>query len=108
MIRHIVLLRFKPEITENTIAEFFDDLHKIKQKIPGILDITSGKSQSPEQMERGYMHGFVVDFADWKTLQAYQDHPEHKTLGANLVNAAQNGINGILVVDFETEETFAR
>lgn len=99
MIRHIVLIRFQPLVTEAHIAGLFAELHQIKGKVPGLLAITSGKSESPEQIERGYMHGFVVDFADWAALQAYQDHPEHKKLGAGLVAAAMGGIDGILVFD---------
>lgn len=99
MIRHIVLIRFQPSVPEARIAGLFADLHQIKGKIPGTLAITSGKSESPEKIERGYMHGFVVDFADWAALQAYQDHPDHKRLGAGLVAAAEGGIDGILVFD---------
>lgn len=99
MIRHIVLIRFRPEISEAAIAAIFADLHAIKAKLPGVLAITSGRSESPEAIERGYMHGFVADFADWAVLQAYQDHPDHKRVGAALVAAADGGIDGILVFD---------
>lgn len=99
MIRHIVLIRFQTTVTEARIAELFAELHQIEGKVPGTLAITSGRSESPEQIERGYMHGFVVDFADWTALQAYQDHPDHKRLGAGLVAAAEGGIEGILVFD---------
>jgi len=99
MIRHIVLIRFKPEISDAEIAAIFDELYAIKDKLPGVLSITSGKSESPEQMERGYMHGFVVDFVDWDALQAYQDHPDHKILGGKLVANAVAGIDDILVFD---------
>jgi hypothetical protein len=99
MIRHIVLIRFQPEITEIAIAAVFTDLQAIKASLPGVLAITAGRSESPEQIERGYMHGFVADFADWEALAAYQAHPDHKRLGAALVAAAIGGIDGILVFD---------
>lgn len=99
MIRHIVLIRFQPSVSEDRIAGLFAELHRIKGKVPGLLAITSGKSEGPEEIERGYMHGFVADFADWAALQAYQDHPDHKRLGAGLVAAAEGGIDGILVFD---------
>jgi len=99
MIRHIVFIRFKPEISDAEITAIFDELYAIKDKLPGVLSITSGKSESPEQMERGYMHGFVVDFVDWDALQAYQDHPDHKILGGKLVANAVAGIDDILVFD---------
>ena len=99
MIRHIVLIRFRADVIEAKIAAIFADLHAIQTKLPGVLAITSGRSESPEQIERGYMHGFVADFADWAALAAYQDHPDHKRVGAALVAAAVGGIDGILVFD---------
>lgn len=99
MIRHIVLIRFQSDVSEAAIAALWDDLMTIRDKVPGTLSITAGRSQSPERIERGYMHGFVVDFADWDALAAYQTHPDHQRLGAALVDAAQGGLDGILVFD---------
>lgn len=99
MIRHIVLIRFRPDVTEEGIAAIFADLAAIKSVLPGVLSITAGRSESPEQIERGYMHGFVADFADWQALAAYQAHPDHKRVGAALVAGAIGGIDGILVFD---------
>lgn len=103
MIRHIVLIKFKPEISENAIGIIFADLHAIQKVLPGVLSITSGRSQSPEQIERGYMHGFIADFVSWEALQAYQDHPDHMRVGAALVAGAVDGINGILVFDLQVQ-----
>lgn len=107
MIRHIVLVRFQPEVSEARIADLFAELHQIRGQVSGLLAITAGKSESPEQIERGYMHGFVVDFTDWAALQAYQDHPDHKRLGAGLVAAATGGIDGILVFDLRVADSAA-
>jgi Stress responsive A/B Barrel Domain len=102
MIRHIVLIRFRPDVTEAAIAAIFADLHRIKALLPGVLSITAGRSESPEQIERGYLHGFVADFADWSALAAYQAHPAHKAVGAALVAGAAGGLDGILVFDLST------
>ena len=99
MIRHIVLLKARPEVTEAEIQTIFADLHAIRTRLPDILAIHSGRSESPEQIERGYLHGFTADFADWEALAAYQSHPDHKRVGAALVAAAQGGIDGLLVFD---------
>ena len=99
MIRHIVLIRFRPDVAEATIAAIFDDLRAIAGKVPGLAAIHAGKSESPEQIERGYLHGFTADFADWDALAAYQDHPDHRRVGAALVAHAQGGLDGILVFD---------
>jgi quinol monooxygenase YgiN len=105
MIRHIVLIRFRPEVSEERIAAIFADLHKIKSVLPGVLSVTSGRSESPERIERGFMHGFVADFADWAALAAYQEHPDHKRVGAALVANAVGGLDGILVFDLPVKES---
>jgi hypothetical protein len=101
MIRHIVLLKARPDVSEDHIVAIFADLHALK--LPGILAIHSGRSESPERIERGYLHGFTVDFADWGALAAYQAHPDHKRVGAALVAAAEGGLDGILVFDLPCE-----
>ena len=102
MIRHIVLIKFTPDTDEIAISTLFDELKKIKHKVPGILSITSGRSESPEKIERGYMHGFVVDFDTWESLETYQNDPDHLSLGAKLVASAEGGKDGILCFDLPT------
>lgn len=58
---------------------------------------------SPEQIERGYMHGFVIDFESRADLKTYSEHPEHLALGAQLVQNAIGAIDGILVVDLDLQ-----
>lgn len=99
MIRHIVLIRFNPDLPEGEVADIFDELHAIEGKVAGLMNIRSGRSESPEKIERGYMHGFTADFTDWAALAAYQDHPAHRKLGARLVANAVGGLDGILVFD---------
>ncbi len=99
MIRHIVLVRKRPEVTEAAMQAIFADLAAIRAVLPGVLAIHAGRSESPEKIERGYLHGFTVDFADWAALAAYQDHPDHRRVGAALVAAAEGGLDGILVFD---------
>ena len=101
MIRHIVLTRFKPEITEEKIAGIYDSLADLTDKLPGALDFRGGRSQSPEQIERGYMHGFTIDFSDWDALRTYAENETHQSLGGQLVANAVGGLDGILVLDLE-------
>ncbi|MCB1332851.1 MAG: Dabb family protein [Roseivivax sp.] len=104
MIRHIVLIRFRPDVDADTIAALWQELHAIEGKVPGLGAIHAGRSESPEQIERGYMHGFTADFADWAALAAYQAHPDHQRLGAKLVAHAIGGLDGILVFDLPVED----
>lgn len=101
MIRHIVLTKFKPEVSEETIKGIYDGLAAVVDQLSGAGNFTGGCSESPEQIERGYMHGFVIDFDSWDALQTYTDNEEHKALGGQLVANAVGGIDGILVLDLD-------
>lgn len=101
MIRHIVLTKFAPGTSEETIAEIYAGLSELADKLRGAQNFTGGRSQSPEQIERGYMHGFVIDFDDWDALNSYAQNEDHKALGRQLVANAVGGIDGILVLDLD-------
>ena len=101
MIRHIVLTRFADGTDEATIAGIYAGLSEVTEKMPGARGFGGGRSKSPEQIERGYMHGFTVDFDSWDDLQAYADDPEHQALGSQIVANAEGGIDGVLVLDIE-------
>ncbi|MGX9354500.1 Dabb family protein [Roseobacteraceae bacterium S113] len=101
MIRHIVLTKFKAETSEARIGDIYEGLRALTARLPGAGGFTGGRSESPEQIERGYMHGFVIDFDSWDALALYAEHPEHKALGGQLVAHAEGGVDGILVLDIE-------
>ena len=101
MIRHIVLTKFKPDVAEETIKGIYGGLAAVAEKLPGAANFTGGRSESPERIERGYLHGFVIDFESWDALQRYADKKDHKALGGQLVANAVGGIDGILVLDLD-------
>ena len=99
MIRHIVLIRFRPEVSDAQVADLFAALPRLAAKLPGVLAFASGRSASPEKIERGYLHGFTIDFASWDALATYAADPDHQAFGGALVAHAVGGIDGILVFD---------
>ncbi len=101
MVRHIVLTRFKHSTTEAEINELYRAFESLVGQLDNACGFTGGRSKSPEQIERGYLHGFVIDFDSWNALQHYADHPVHRQLGAQLVELAEGGMDGLLVFDLE-------
>lgn len=99
MIRHIVLIRFRPDLTEDGIAAILGKIEPLSKRLG--FACTWGRSESPERIERGYLHGFVADFASWEALAAYQADAEHRAFGASLVAHAAGGLDGILVFDLD-------
>ena len=104
MIRHIVLIKFQTNTTEDKISEIFSKLSALTKTISGARNFTGGRSNSPEQIERGYMHAFVIDFDSWADLKAYAEHPEHLVLGSQIVEHAVGGIDGLIVLDIQVND----
>ena len=98
MIRHVVLCRFKPDADVEAI---FTALHELQNKIGGILAVKAGKDMSPEGLQKGFSHGFTVDFTDAAARDAYLPHPEHQKVGAMIVAAVEGGTEGLAVVDWQ-------
>jgi len=101
MIRHIVLTKFTRSTSEETIADIYAGLSALTETLDGAQKFTGGRSDSPENLERGYRHGFTIDFDSWQVLRTYAEHPVHQSLGQRLVENAVGGIDGILVLDIE-------
>lgn len=101
MIRHIVLIRFRPGLPECDIAAIDAAFRSLQARLDGFSSYSGGPDVNFEGLDRGYRHGFVLDFADQAARMRYHEDPEHKALGALVVAAADGGIDGLLVVDFE-------
>ena len=101
MIRHIVLVRFKPETSDADIGRIFDQLRDLVHARPGASNFGGGRSESPEGIERGYHHGFTIDFDSWPSLADYSADPDHQKIAEQIVANAVDGIEGVLVLDIE-------
>ncbi|MBJ3785410.1 Dabb family protein [Devosia sediminis] len=99
MIRHIVLLRFRPEVSTDERNAIYVELAALKSAVPGFLAMSYGPNVSPEGKDRGYADGFVMDFVDEATRDAYLVHPAHQAAGARLVAALEGGRDGLIVFD---------
>jgi hypothetical protein len=100
MIRHIVLVRFRPEIIEAEKASIYAELESLRELVPGFLGASYGPNVSPEGLHKGFVDGFAMDFADEAARDAYLVHPAHQTAAARLVAALDGGIEGVVVFDF--------
>lgn len=100
MIRHIVLMRCKPEASQEEIERVFAALAALKDTIPGILAFEAGENNSPEGVNRGYTHGFTMDFTDEQARDTYLPHPEHEKVKVQIGQILDTSSDSVLVVDF--------
>jgi Stress responsive A/B Barrel Domain len=98
MIRHVVLLKLRDVVDA---PQIFSALKALQSQIPGIINISAGTDCSPEGLQRGFTHGFTVDFVGAAARDGYLPHPAHQKVGAMIVAACLGGVDGVLVLDFE-------
>lgn len=95
--KHIVLFKFRPDVSEEKIEGLFRDLKGLKEKIPGISDFTWGPYSGDEGMNQGYGHGFIMTFTDTAARDAYLPHPEHEVVKNSILRL----VDGVIAFDFE-------
>jgi hypothetical protein len=101
MMRHVVFCKIRKDLSDADITTVFEAIKGLEAKIGGILAITTGRDMSPEGLQKGFTHGFTVDFTDSAARDVYLPHPEHQKVGAMLVAAVEGGKEGLAVIDWE-------
>ena len=93
MITHIVLLQPESETTMDELTQAFEHIQKLKQSIPGIIDIYTGENLSANH--HGYTYGFVIYFTDSDSFKNYAPHPAHQIVSDELVRICSS------IIDFD-------
>ena len=99
MIRHIVALRFRPNVSDAIKAGLYADLAALSGHIDGILDFQSSANVSVEPLSRGFDDVFWFDFRDTAVRDAYLVHPAHIAIGARIIAETLDGAEGVFVFD---------
>ena len=99
MVKHIVLLKFKPEVTEREIEDAIEECGRLRDRITGIADFISGSYSSPEGANQGFTHAFITTFVDTASRDTYLPHPEHKKISDLLLSRVES----VIAFDFEIQ-----
>lgn len=100
-VKHVVLMRLKPETSQEQIDQMFAALAGLHGKIPGLLDFSGGAYSSPEGLNQGFTHGFAMTFADAASRDAYLPHPDHEAVKQLIIPALDGGLDGVIAFDWE-------
>ena len=96
LLRHVVLFKFKPEVTPAEVQEVVTAFSALKGKIDLIEDFEWGTDISVENLAAGFTHCFFASFRDSAARDAYLPHPAHQEFG----KLAGPRIDKVLVVDY--------
>lgn len=101
---HIVLFKFKDSVTSTDLKDITLQMLSLQKSclhpttgVPYIQSITGGRDNSPEGLQEGLSHGFVVQFRSNEDRDYYVDQdPAHQAFK----NAAGPLIEKAVVFDF--------
>ncbi|MDA1276186.1 MAG: Dabb family protein [Verrucomicrobia bacterium] len=96
MLRHVVAFKFKETATPDQIKTVEDAFRDLKKKIPQIASYEWGTNNSPEGLNKGFTHSFILSFKSEADRSAYLPHPDHKAFGKLLGPL----IADVFVIDF--------
>lgn len=98
-LRHVVLLRFKPEAGAADIARIEQAFAGLAGRIAEVQSLEWGTNNSPEGLDRGYTHCFTLGFEDAAARDAYLVHPVHQAFSAQ----AGPHLAEVLVIDYAAQ-----
>jgi hypothetical protein len=100
MLRHVVLFKFKDTSTPAQVKEVEDAFRKVPTKIKEVKGFEWGLNNSPESLDQGFTHAFLVTFESEAARDIYLPHPEHKAF----VKVLEPHLDKVLVIDYWTKE----
>jgi len=78
MFRHVVLVKWKPEATEEQRAAVVSAVRSLPAKIPQIRQLSIGENAKIDKDTFDTV--VVVDFGDANDYAIYRDHPDHRAV----------------------------
>lgn len=99
MIRHLLLIKFDPDVSTGAITRVEKAFLHIPETVGGILNVEWGINISAENKNAGFTHCVQMTFLNNAALQHYLPHPEHKKLKAIF----RPLIRDIIVLDYKVE-----
>ena len=100
--KHIGVFKYKASATSGQINEVTNAFKALKDKIPGVTSFEYGVNNSPENLNKGFTHVYLLTFENAGARDAYLPHPEHRKFGELL--GKLDVLEEAFVVDFQVSE----
>lgn len=99
ILRHAVYFAYNDGTTPAQIAEIETAFAKLPSQIDGIEAFEMGVNSSPEGINKGLTHAYLLTFHSDAARDAYLPHPAHKAFGALLTPHLKD----VMVIDYWTK-----
>lgn len=95
--RHVVLFKFKASTPTTTVESIEAAFRALCTKLAFVKGFEWGKNSSPENLNDGFTHCFIVTFANAADRDSYLPHPEHLEFCERYLD---DHLEKVCVVDF--------
>ena len=95
-LRHVVLFTFKTSSSANSVDSVVKAFNHLYGTVPQVKKMEWGLNMSPEHLDQGFTHCFVLTFSSEKDSADYQLHPAHKAFQTIL----KPHMDKVFVVDY--------
>jgi hypothetical protein len=99
-LRHVVAFKFKEGTSPQQIKQVEEAFAELPKKVTTVDKFEWGTNNSPEKLNKGCTHAFILTFKSEKDRDNYLVHPAHKAFGS-LVGPL---LDDVFVIDFWTKE----
>ena len=96
LLQHVVLFKFKDDAKPEDVKKIEVAFNALKSQIKEIKALEWGLNNSPENLNQGFTHCFLVSFASEKDREIYLPYPKHKEFVALLGPV----LDKVLVIDY--------
>ena len=99
--RHVVLCKFYDNTGNDRVEAIEAAFRTLCAELPFVRDFEWGRNSSPENLNEGYTHCFIVTFANEKDRDTYLPHPAHQAFCKNHLD---ENLEKVCVVDFRSND----
>jgi hypothetical protein len=98
--RHVVLFKFRPGVADATVQGIERAFGELARALPFVIGFEWGRNGSPEKLDRGFTHCFIVTFEGPEGRDLYLPHPLHQAFCRTHLDPS---VEDVCVVDFLAE-----
>jgi hypothetical protein len=99
--RHVVLFKFHDNTGNERVEAIENAFRALSAELPFVKDFEWGRNSSPENLNEGYTHCFIVTFANETDRDTYLPHPAHQAFCKNYLD---ENLEKVCVVDFTSND----
>ena len=96
VLRHAVFFKYKEDTSEADVQKIRSEFAALPNKIDSIIGFEMGTNNSPEGLDDGFEHCFLLTFKDEAGRETYLPHPAHKAFG----DVLRPHMKDVFVIDY--------